>query len=342
MFLQTRTNESTKHYCNDIKKAALLLDGADHILLGIGSGMTASGGLNYADPALAEKWYPEYYAAGKRSILEIMSGFWPTSITDRNAAAFWGFWAKHIWHIRYEPEALQPYRALFQFIDGRDYFICTTNVDGQLEKAGFDREKIYAPQGDYALFQCKKSCSHDVYCNQETVETMLENMVSAFEIQAADIPRCPRCSGHLMPNLRCDMNFVEEPHIRNAERYERYLTHATGKNLVLLELGVGFNTPGIIRFPFEAITAQCPEARLIRINLTDITIPRGIVDKAIGMRGDVGQILQRINQNSRRNVVLALLPMNDFCVPIYGSTRNVTLPGRTQHGRQNTGSFYDS
>jgi NAD-dependent SIR2 family protein deacetylase len=282
------------HYYDNIKQAANLVRAADCVLVGVGSGATAAGGLCYTDPALAEKWYPEYFAMGKKSIIDIMSGFWATTINSSNATAFWGFWAKHIYHIRYEPSTLQPYSDLRRIVEGKRLFFCSTNVDGQLEKAGFDTDTIFAPQGDYALFQCVKPCSQEVYNNKELIGTMLANMVSPFEIHEADIPLCPRCGKYLMPNLRCDYNFVEIPHIQNAKRYEYFLHDALGKRLILLELGVGFNTPGIIRFPFEKITASYPHTTLIRINLSNADVSKGIAEKAISINEDVGKALSDI------------------------------------------------
>jgi NAD-dependent SIR2 family protein deacetylase len=291
MFSENKTKASTTGYCDNIKNAADLVQNADYILVGIGSGATAAGGLCYTDSALAEKWYPEYYAKGKKTIFEIMGDFWPTMINERNATAFWGFWAKHIYHIRYEPEALQPYSDLFRLINNKRHFIVTTNVDGQLQKAGFDKNLIFAPQGDYALFQCERPCSQEVYDNKTAIHAMLENMASPFEIRASDIPLCPRCGSLLMPNLRCDMNFVEQPHLQNTERYERFLVEMFGSKLVLLELGVGFNTPSIIRFPFETIALKYPSTILIRVNRDDAATLSGNTGKAISIQDDVKKVL---------------------------------------------------
>jgi NAD-dependent SIR2 family protein deacetylase len=325
---------STGEYWDNIQKAAECIFNADVLLIGVGSGLTASGGLNYTDPSLAEKWYPEYFKLGKKSIIEIMSGFWPNSINRKNATAFWGFWARHIWHIRYEPQALKPYLDLFSiashfqnsvsFGNGfgqtaqkdslsikskvdfpktealenppnrKKYFICSTNVDGQLEKAGFDKNLIFAPQGDYALFQCSTPCSQDVYDNNKMITTMIENMVSPFEIRPGDIPFCPKCGNYLMPNLRCDDAFVETPHIKNADTYKTFIKNAFENNIVMLELGVGFNTPVIIRYPFEVITLQYPHAKLIRVNIADDVISKKIIDKSIFIQHDIGKVLSDI------------------------------------------------
>ena len=282
---------STADYWDNIQKASDCIVNADKILLGIGSGLTASGGLNYSDPILAEKWYPEYFEQGKKSIMEIMSIFWVTTINKKNTTAYWGFWAKHIYHIRYEPEALKPYTDLFTIINGKDYFICSTNVDGQLEKAGFNKSLIFAPQGDYALFQCSIPCSQNVYNNEKMITTMLKNMISPFEILTSDIPLCPICGNYLIPNLRCDDTFIETPHIKNVGDYKIFIQNAYDNNVVLMELGVGFNTPVIIRYPFESITLQYPNAKLIRINIAKDKVSEKIIDKSLFIQEDIGKVL---------------------------------------------------
>jgi NAD-dependent SIR2 family protein deacetylase len=288
-------NDCTRIYWDNIELAIELIKSAEMFIVGIGSGMTSAGGLCYTDTQLALKWYPEYFALGKKSILDIMSNFWPTILTEKNATAFWGFWAKHIYHIRYESDVLQPYTDLFTLLKNKRYFICSTNVDGQLEKAGFDGNDIFAPQGDYALFQCQKACSQEVYNNRNQIYTMLENMTSSTEIRRADIPLCPTCGSLMVPNLRCDNNFVEAAHVqKNAVRYNEYLEETSKKICVLLECGVGFNTPGIIRFPLERMVLASEKARLIRVNISDATIPTQIAGKSVGIEADVGKVLNDI------------------------------------------------
>ncbi len=217
-----------------------------------------------------------------------------TTINERNKAAYWGFWAKHIFHIRYEPQALQPYKDLCKIIGGKKHFICSTNVDGQLEKAGFNRDKIFAPQGDYALLQCRTACTDEVYDNHAAIDSMLANMRTPLEVRESDIPRCPHCGDFLVPNLRCDGNFVEKPHIANYPNYEDYIIGAENKNLVLLEIGVGFNTPVIIRYPFEQIASQFKNATLVRINREDAFIQKGIENKSISIQADAAQVLKDV------------------------------------------------
>jgi NAD-dependent SIR2 family protein deacetylase len=284
-------NKSTGEYSDKISHTAESIQNADCLLIGVGAGMSASGGLNYTDPALAQKWYPEYFEQGKRSIIEIMSLYWPTSINKENAAAYWGFWARHIYHIRYESEALPPYLNLFKIIKGKNYYICTTNVDCQLNKAGFSKDDIFAPQGNYGFFQCEKPCSQDVYDNENMIKRMLENFISPFEIRNERIPLCPKCGSHLMPNLRCDNRYVGEPHMINQDMYINFVNNAHEKKLVLLELGVGYNTPVIIRYPFEAITLKYPYATLVRINTSDAGVSESIAKKSICIQEDIGKVL---------------------------------------------------
>jgi NAD-dependent SIR2 family protein deacetylase len=278
---------STKNYSADIQSVADVIKNAERVVMGIGSGMTSAGGLSYSDPELAKKWYPEYYTQGKSSISEIMGDFWPTTLHEKNAPAFWRFWAKHIFHIRYEPSALQPYCDLYDLVKDKDYFICSTNVDGQLEKAGFEKNTIFAPQGDYALFQCERPCSQDAYDNKTMVEEMIKHMPSPLEIKKEDIPRCPRCGSLLVPNLRCDNRFVEKSHLINAKRYETFLNDSLDKELVLLELGVGFNTPVIIRYPFEQLTRMLSSVTLVRINDMAASVPIEIEGRTISVQADL-------------------------------------------------------
>lgn len=294
MYSQNKTNISTTQSLDEINFATEAIKNADRILIGIGSGISAAGGLSYTDPELAKRWYPEYFSLGKHSISEIMGDFWPTTISDKNAVAYWGFWAQHIHHIRYEAKALQPYQDLFDIVRDKDYFLCSTNVDGQLEKAGFDKRKIFAPQGDYALFQCEKPCSQDVYDNKAMIDTMLENMVSPLDISKQDIPHCPRCGRFLIPNLRCDFRFVGKPHMENLKAYQEFLDKSEDNKLVLLELGVGFNTPGIIRLPFERITAEYANANLIRVNFEDASVNPIIQNRSISIMEDIQQVLLNI------------------------------------------------
>jgi len=260
--------------------------------VGVGSGLSAAGGLNYADPALLKRWFSEYADQGFKTLLEVQGMFW--WLSQSKPENYWGYWARHIYHIRYETGVLKPYQDLFNLLKSKDYFICSTNADGQIKKAGFSKDRVFAPQGDYEFFQCSKHCSEDIYQNRIMVETMIKNMPSATEICSDDIPVCPRCGAGLVPNLRCDDTFVQTPHMKILPAFEKFIQDSAGKNTVLIELGVGYNTPGVIRYPFEKITQKQTEARLIRVNKAYADVPKEIEDKSISIQADLARALSDI------------------------------------------------
>lgn len=281
--------KSIQTYSQKVNKVAELINDAERLVIGIGSGLSTAGGLCYADPKLAQKWYPEYFSLGLRTIADIQGVYW--WLSNSKPEKYWGFWARHIWHIRYEAEVTRPYQDLYSLIGDRDYFICTTNVDSQAEKAGFLADRILATQGNYCYFQCSKPCTDEVYYNKDMIIQMTENMVSPFEIRAEDIPVCPRCGKPLVPNLRCDNRFVETPHLANLPRYESYVMDCREKTVIFLELGVGYNTPGIIRYPFEQLTYSFPKANLIRVNNSSAEIPSKLEKKGVSIQADLLQFL---------------------------------------------------
>lgn len=139
-------------------------------MVGAEAGLAASGGINYLDKALVKEWFPEYKNLNLNTIVEIQSAFW--NLSNENVLAYWGYWARHIYNIRYKTKATKPYLDLYELLKDKEHFIITTNVDGQFEKAGFKKENIFTPQGDYALFQCSSSCSNKLYDNKEMINTM--------------------------------------------------------------------------------------------------------------------------------------------------------------------------
>lgn len=289
---KTPSDETCPH---SLAEARSVLARADRLLLGIGSGVSASGGLDYAAPDLVERWYPEYRAQGLRTIFDIQARYW--RVEQCGPEAYWGFWARHIQHVRYEPQALEPYRLLRQLSREKDVFVCTTNVDGQLGKAGFPRERIFAPQGDYALFQCSRPCSQDLYDNRDIVRRMIRRMPDSRHVRSEDVPLCPRCGAYLLPNLRCDHTFVEAPHLKNLAAYSHAANDAGVRRLVLLELGVGYNTPSIIRFPFEDLVRNQGHGRrvfLIRVNLEDAAVPADVTHAGLSFGCDISRWLRRM------------------------------------------------
>ena len=297
--------KSTKISLNDISAykfniAREWIEKADNIIVGAGAGLSAEGGLNYNSPELTEKWFPSYYRSGLTSLPIIQSLYW--IIEQSDLPLYWGYWAQHIFHIRYETPSLPVYKSLLGMLSDKNYFICSTNVDGQFEKAGFPVDRIYAPQGDYGLFQCSVPCRDEVYPNGEMIQQMIEGLSLNSQglpvIQKQDIPRCPHCGELLKPNIRCDHSFVETPHLRYLMNYQSFIQdclHEKGKT-ILLELGCGFNTPSIIRYPFETLTRYSPYFSMIRINPDHSEIPQGIEDRAMGINSDLSLLFETENR----------------------------------------------
>jgi len=281
---------SMQDYSVRFESAVNALEESDHILIGAGAGLSAAAGLNYQDPKLFGAWYPQFAEFGYRNIWDAIVHHW--SPDDANRRQFWAFWATHIQRIRYDTGPGKLYLDLHRLVRKKSIFVITTNVDGQFRKAGFDPDCMFTPQGDYGKFQCAKPCLNILYDNFEMVQRMLANLDdSKLRIREEDIPHCPNCGGYLERNLRRDNHFVEAPHMEKQSDYAHFVNGSAGGKLVLLELGVGFNTPAIIRWPFERVTAQHPHATLIRINLDDASVPGEIAAKSITFQQDIAQVM---------------------------------------------------
>lgn len=284
---------SMQIYSDKVKAAASLLQEADYVLIGAGAGLSTSAGLNYIDPDLFKKWFPLLAQRGIKTIWEAVTTYW--NPTDVNRRSFWGYWANHIQKIRYDALPGEVYLDLHKLLANKKHFIITTNVDGQFVKAGFDKDLIYSPQGDYGLFQCELPCSDALYDNQPYIQQMLANMdYENFLIQEADIPRCPNCGRYLERNLRKDHSFVEASYMLKQKEYADFVNDSATGKLVLLEMGVGFNTPGIIRYPFEEITQRHPNATLVRVNMKDPQASKEIFSKAVCIEEDSTVVIQDI------------------------------------------------
>ena len=250
---------STNSYSQRIEQLHQLIADADYVLIGAGAGLSAAAGLDYAGEDFRHEfreWINRY------GITDLYSAsFYPFKTEEE----LWAQWAKHIWFARYRPEALLLYRQLFDVVKEKNYFVITTNVDGQFEKAGFDQDRIFATQGDYAYFQPQSGSPKELYHNQEWVNQVLP-LIHDCRIPTELIPHTPDGKPVSM-NLRCDDTFVEDVHWhQQARRYQEFVQQAITHRLLLLELGVGFNTPVIIRFPFERMAAQFPQTTLVRFN----------------------------------------------------------------------------
>ncbi len=256
-----------------------LINEADAIVVGIGSGMSAAGGLDYTNKEILKELYKEYYDMGYQNIFDAVSGHWVTSINENNCLKYWKFWVKHIYNIRFRPCVTKPYQLLYDIIKDKNHYVITTNGDGQTQKVF---KNVYAPQGDYSLLQCRVNCCNKIYENKEFVLNSLE--------EVKEIPRCENCGDFLIPNLRCDDYFCETQASKNYEEYYNFLLNNKDKKLLLIEIGVGYNTPVIIKYPFDRLATNLKNTTLIRINKTNALVPEG----SIGIKDDVLKVLESL------------------------------------------------
>lgn len=249
-----------------------LLCEADGVLIGAGAGLSTAAGISYDGEDFRGEFRPWIERYGITDLYS--SSFYPF----RTEEEYWACWARHIWFCRYRPDGLPLYRTLLDLVKGKDYFVFTTNVDAQFAKSGFDEDRIFACQGDYGLFQTESGRSKRLYPNEAMVRRMMAATVDC-RIPTDLIPRDAETGEKLVPNLRVDDRFVEDDHWdEQARRYQEFVEQHCKSRLVLLELGVGFNTPGIIRFPFERMAAEYPHTALVRFNQQWMSVISGIKD----------------------------------------------------------------
>ena len=218
-------------------------------------------------------------------------GFYPFQTLEE----YWAWWSRHIYWNRYVEAPKPVYRMLLELVRDRDYFVLTTNVDHQFQLAGFEKKRLFYTQGDYGLWQCSKPCHNRTYDNEEAVRAMLAQQKD-MRIPTELIPRCPLCGRPMTMNLRCDDTFVEDAGWQAAQaRYQDFLRRHRGQRLLFLELGVGGNTPVIIKYPFWQMTKEDPLATYACVNQAEAYVPRELQAQSICIAEDIGSVLQRLS-----------------------------------------------
>lgn len=288
MFSKNSTIKSTEDFSPIIHEIKRILDEADAIIIGAGAGLSTSAGLEYGGERF-QKLFPEYIEK--------------YNLTDMYSAAFyehetleehWGYWCKHIYHNRYAPKLNDTYERLFELIHDKNYFVITTNADHLFIANGFDKNRLFYTQGDYGLFQCSVPCHSKTYDNKKTIMKMIKN-VEDLKIPTELIPRCPKCNEPMTVNLRKDDTFVEDEGWQKAlYRYEDFLSQNAGKKIVFFELGIGGNTPSIIKFPFWKMTYENENANYICFNLNQAICPIEIEHQSICLNGDIKNLIDEI------------------------------------------------
>ncbi len=251
-------------YENLIDRSVKYIRNADSIIIGAGAGASTAAGIQYGGKRFTDNFAEFIEKYGERYMTDMYAaGFYPYPSEE----AKWGYWSKHALMNRFDPPALILYTELYDIVKDKEYFVLTTNVDHQFYKAGFDENRIFATQGDYGKIQCQKACHSNTYDAEELFRKMDVARKECL-IPTELVPKCPVCGGNMTMNLRCDNYFVEDEEWHEAaDRYADFLKRNKNKNVVLLELGVGFNTPIIIRFPFEKLVRENPSYSLIRLNM---------------------------------------------------------------------------
>lgn len=289
MFSRITITNSTENYSQQIEQIREKLNNADAVVIGAGAGLSTAAGLTYS----GERFYKHFFDfAEKYGIIDMYSGgFYPFPDNE----TFWAWWSRHIYFNRYEKAPKPVYDDLLKLVKDRNYFVLTTNVDHQFQMAGFDKERLFYTQGDYGLFQCSVPCHDKNYDNYDDVIAMIEQQEN-MRIPTELIPHCPVCGKPMTMNLRSDDKFVEdEGWHKAAERYNSFIDENKDKNIVYLELGVGGNTPGIIKFPFWQLTAQNENAAYICVNLGESYCPDEIADQSICVNADIGKVINDLN-----------------------------------------------
>jgi NAD-dependent SIR2 family protein deacetylase len=216
-------------------------------------------------------------------------GFYPYQTKEE----FWAYWSRYIFVNRYTDAPKPVYNELFDLVKEKDYFVITTNVDHCFQRAGFDKKRLFYTQGDYGLFQCSVPCHNKTYENEEIVRRMVEEQKD-MRIPTGLLPKCPVCGEPMTMNLRSDDKFVEDEGWHEAAaRYENFLRTRKGK-VLFLELGVGYNTPVIIKYPFWQMTAKDPDATYACINYGEAVTPEEIADRSICIDGDIGEAIKKM------------------------------------------------
>lgn len=285
MFSKSWITTSTRDCSEQIEKLKNEMDAADAIVIGAGAGLSASAGFTYTGERF-EKYFGDFIERyGFRDMYS--GGFYPFGSLEE----YWAYWSRYIYINRYMNTPKPVYESLLMMVQDKDYFVITTNVDHCFQKAGFDKKRLFYTQGDYGLFQCSEPCCQETFDNEAVIREMVERQKN-MKIPTALLPVCPHCGRPLTMNLRSDNKFVEdEGWHRAAERYESFLRTREGQKILFLELGVGYNTPVIIKYPFWQMTAKNPNAIYACINQGQAVCPQEIEQRSICMNADVGYIV---------------------------------------------------
>lgn len=279
---------STKNCSDDIYKLSAALDKAEAVIIGAGAGLSASAGFLYS----GKRFHDNFSDFEKKYDFHDMysGGFYPYPTLEE----YWAYWSRYIFINRYSAPPIPVYKRLFELVKDKDYFVITTNVDHCFQKSGFDKERLFYMQGDYGLFQCSVPCHNKTYDNENAVRLMIAEQRD-MKIPTELVPRCPICGRPVTMNLRTDDKFVQDEGFDTAfERYKDFTEKHSKNKVLFLELGVGYNTPIIIKLPFWHFTEQNPNAYYACINRGEAFCPASIEKRSVCINDDIGNVLESI------------------------------------------------
>ena len=288
MFSRMSITRSTGAYSENIKRLKNALDAAEAVVIGAGAGLSTAAGFTYSGERF-KKYFSDFIE--KYGFSDMYSGGFYRFETPEER---WAYWSRYIFINRYADAPKPVYDKLFELVKDKDYFVITTNVDHCFQKTGFDKKRLFYTQGDYGLFQCSVPCCEETFDNEEIIPEMVDAQKN-MRVPSGLLPVCPRCGSPLVMNLRADDKFVEDEGWREAaKRYENFLQTRRQRRVLYLELGVGFNTPVIIKYPFWRMTAQNPNAVYACVNYGEAACPTEIEKRSVCINGDIGDVLEKL------------------------------------------------
>ena len=271
-----------------LQKIRNSLNECDAIIIGAGAGLSTSAGFTYS----GERFQKHFADFGQHYGFSDMysGGFYPYQTPEEH----WAYWSRYVLVNRYMDAPKNTYQTLLALVQSKNYFVITTNVDHCFQKAGFDKRRLYYTQGDYGLFQCSLPCHAKTYDNESQIKEMCQRQKN-MKIPSELIPRCPVCRRPMSMNLRSDDTFIQdEGWYAAAQRYENFLNAHLGKKILFLELGVGGNTPGIIKYPFWNMTLRHEHAIYACINLGEVIVPPEIARQSLCLSADIDAVLRQL------------------------------------------------
>ena len=290
MYSKSGIKTSTEGCLRRIERLQEALEQADAVVIGAGAGLSASAGFTYSGERF-EKYFGDFIA--RYGFSDMYSGGFHSFATLEE---HWAYWSRYIYINRYMDAPKPVYDALLQLVRDKDYFVLTTNVDHCFQKAGFEKRRLFYTQGDYGLWQCSLPCHNKTYDNEQAVRQMVRDQRD-MRIPGELIPHCPVCGAPMAMNLRTDRTFVEDEGWHEAaRRYEDFLKRHQGLRVLFWELGVGGNTPAIIKYPFWQMTYRNPKAVYACVNLSRAYCPPEIRRQTVCIEGDIGEILNRVRR----------------------------------------------